>query len=89
MKVEVQLDEEGRPKMQRVYSKRRRQWVLRRQYTRTTFQQVQPLMQDLLRGVASNKLKPVPCPISLPNNISRLEKPDMNDMVHITRFIQQ
>lgn len=78
--------EDGSAKRHLVHSKRRKAWVPKRIYDRTTGNHIQSLMDRTIQvRMERLKLDPIQRP-ALPQNIAAVEKPDVEIPVYRTRF---
>ena len=83
-------DGDGEVVLDRVYSKRRKQWVLKTRYKNTSkMAHVHPLMKRI-EEVETSKLRhelpQADKPENLPKNIAPVPKPDLAKMQKTTRF---
>ena len=75
------LDDNGHVKDSQVWSKRRKQWVRRTRYAKTSMNYVPVLTRRVIEAMMQNEnLPPMEQPIDLPKYVAKIAKPQLKDM---------
>ena len=83
----VKFDDDGDAIETIIWSKRRKMWVKRLMYTRTSENHVEPLMAKVVNARMENiPLTPIERPENIPKHVSAVPKPEPGELTRKSRF---